>query len=475
MAITDHLVMTAMDRLRAGQRQEAAKVCRDILRVEPEHARAHCLLGMISFQEGDAPGALALLEKAATLNDRLPDVPRAQAEVFLGMGEIEKALEAQKRATAMNPRQAIGHLQEAILLQRLERTNEAETAVRRALALKPDTVGAQQLMATLLYRRGELTEAVNLLLAARRAPKPGGDPNHHLALALLALDRWSEMAALPPASASNQVFGETVVAAIATWIAGDEPACREALKRARPLGAGGVEAPNRSVFRTCLTILEGLMAWRADHPQAYAGEAGQTVHVLGDSHVLGYANLIVDALGARRRLESHLVFGCKAWHLVREEPSPHRAFFEAAADRLAPGSTVIAAFGELDCRYSEGIMHTLRKDPLGDWRAMTDALVSRYVAWLVEAASGRGWTLWLASPPMTNVNTNLMGDHECEVFLGIIARFNARLAEEAAGHGLPLVDVHGATRDDNGAPLRQHYIDTNHVRPSALIEAFARL
>lgn len=375
----------------------------------------------------------------------------------------------------MNPRDAMGHLQEAILLQRLERTGEAETTVRRALALKPDTVGAQQLLATLLYRRGELAEAINLLLAARRAPRPGADPNHHLALGLLALDRWGEMAALPPASAPNQRFGETMVAAIAAWIGGDEPACRTWLQHARPLGAGGVEAPNRAEFRTYLAVLEDLVAWRADHPEAYAGEPGQTVHVVGDSPALGFADLIVDTLGARRRLESHLVFGCKAWHLVREEPSPQRAFFEATADRLGPGSTVIAAFGERDCRYGEGIMRTLRKDPLADWRAMTDALVARYVAWLAEAARERGWNLWLASPPMTNVNTNLMGNHEREIFLGIVTRFHARLVEAAADHGLPLLDVHGVTRDGKGAPVRRHYIDTHHVRPTALIEAFARL
>ena len=158
-----------MSHLRAGQRQDAARVCRDILRVEPDHARAHCLLGIIAFQDGDLDGALSLLERAGTLNDNLPDVPRAQAEVYLGIGEIDKALEAQRRATAMNPREPVGHLQEAILLQRLERPQEAEVAAERALKLKPDTVGAQQLLATLLYRRGEIARAAELLLSDRQA------------------------------------------------------------------------------------------------------------------------------------------------------------------------------------------------------------------------------------------------------------------------------------------------------------------
>lgn len=474
MAITDHLVMAAMSHLRAGQRQDAAKVCRDILRVEPDHARAHCLLGIIAYQDGDLGGALSLLERAGALNDNLPDVPRAQAEVYLGIGEIDKALEAQRRATAMNPREPMGHLQEAILLQRLMRPQEAEIAAERALKLKPDTAGAQQLLATLLYRRGEIARAADLLLSARRTKKPAADPNHHLALVLLALGRHAEMAALPAASVANQRLGETVVAAITAWTAGEVEACRDLLQQARQLAVGGVtELPNRSIFLTCIAILEGLLAWRQANPQAYDGHAGSIVHVIGDSHVLSYAGLTVDGQGERQRMESHLVFGCKAWHLVRDEPSPYRAFFDATAARLPAGSTVLAVFGELDCRYKEGLMRVLRREPLTDWRAMTDALVTRYVTFMAETAQARGWTLWLASPPMTNVNTALILEGERGPFLGIIARFNERLREEATARGLPLVDVHGVTRDSDGTPVRRHFIDTNHVRPTALLEAFA--
>lgn len=476
MAIAEQLVMSVMSHLRAGKRQDAARLCRDILRVEPEHARAHCLLGIIAYQEGDAVGALNLLQRAGELNDRLPDVPRAQAEVYLGIGDIEKALEAQRRATAMNPREPMGHLQEGILLQRLERSEEAEVAATRALKLKPDMPGARQLLATLLYRRGEIAEAAELLLAVRNAPRPAADPNHHLALVLLALGRLDEMAALPQAGAANQLFGETTVQAIAAWLSGDVAACRALCDRARPLAGEGVtEAPNRSVFLTYLGILDGLLDWRAANPQAYAGDPDDTVHVMGDSHVLSHGDLIVEALGRKRRLESHLVFGCKAWHLVREAPSPYRAFFEATAARIPESATVLGVFGELDCRYKEGLMRVMRREPLADWRAMTDDLVRRYVAFMADNAQARGWTLWLASPPMTNVNTGLILGGEREAFLGIIERFNTRLAAETAERGIPLVDVHAVTRDEDGRPERRHFIDTNHVRPTALIEAFDRL
>ena len=50
--------------------------------------------------------------------------------------------------------------------------------------------------------------------------------------------------------------------------------------------------------------------------------------------MLTSANLVLPVAGQATRFTSHLVFGCKAWHLVREAPSPYRAFFDAATARI---------------------------------------------------------------------------------------------------------------------------------------------
>jgi len=40
-------------------------------------------------------------------------------------------------------------------------------------------------------------------------------------------------------------------------------------------------------------------------------------------------------------------------------------------------------------------------------------------------------------------------------------------------HGARLIDVNAVTTAENGQARRGHYIDTNHIRPTALIEAFS--
>jgi hypothetical protein len=73
---------------------------------------------------------------------------------------------------------------------------------------------------------------------------------------------------------------------------------------------------------------------------------------------------------------------------------------------------------------------------------------------------------------MSNINMSLVDDEVRDVFLGVIRRFNQRLRAVTAEHGARLVDVNAVTTAEDGGARRGHYIDTNHIRPSALIEAF---
>jgi Flp pilus assembly protein TadD len=473
MGMIDSMRKASMDSLRAGRRDEAAKICRDICRLEPKHARAHSLLGMIVFQDGDPATALELLNYAQHLNPDLPDVPRSLAEIYLGMDDLDKALEAQNRAVHLNPRDPMGHLQAAVILQRQDRPGEAEVCVRRALQLKPDMTGALQLLAGIAYRDGRIGEAADALGKARAGARPGADPHHILALSLLAMGRAGEIAGLNPRAGLGQAFGETMVRAIAAWIEDRPDACRDLAGAARAMIARlPMETPNRSVFVTYLNILDGLLDWRRDHPDAYDAKPERTIYVIGDSHALTAANLVLPVDGAMTRLQTHLVFGCKAWHLVREQPSPYRGMYDLALGRIPEGATVLAVFGELDCRLKEGIVRAVRNDPTLDADTLVDDLVAGYVSFMLEAGKARGLTVWFQSPAMSNINMSLVEDDVRAVFLGVIHRFNERLRAVTAAHGARLIDVNAVTTADDGGARRGHYIDTNHIRPSGLIKAF---
>ena len=60
-----------------------------------------------------------------------------------------------------------------------------------------------------------------------------------------------------------------------------------------------------------------------------------------------------------------------------------------------------------------------------------------------------------------------------ELFLHVIGRFNEALRAVTKQHGARLIDVNAVTTAENGQARRGHYIDTDHIRPTALIEAFS--
>jgi len=389
------------------------------------------------------------------------------------MDNLDKALEAQNRAVYLNPRDPMGHLQAAVIYQRQGRTDEAESSARRALALRPGMAGALQLLGSIAYRHGRIEEAGEVLGKARADSQAAADPNHTLALSLLSMGRASEIAGLSPPVSRSQAFGELAIRAIDAWIADRPDECRALISQARPfIPQVSIEAANRSVFVTYLNILDGLVDWRRDHAGSYGAASERTLHVVGDSHALTAANLTLPIDGIATRLQAHLVFGCKAWHLVREEPSPYRGSYDLAIERIPPGSTVLAVFGELDCRLKEGIVRAVRKDLSLDADKLVDDLVASYVSFMLAAGKARDLTVWFQSPAMSNVNMSLVEDDVRDVFLGVIRRFNERLRAVTAERGARLIDVNKVTTNDNGQARRGHYIDTNHVRPTALIDAF---
>ena len=108
---------------------------------------------------GDAAGAVAAYDRATEL---LPSHAeawfRAGALVFT-MGHREEAIGCFRRAAATGPKTGFGRLGAARALLAEDRDAEAETALRRLLALEPGNAMAQDLLGNLLADAGRFDEA----------------------------------------------------------------------------------------------------------------------------------------------------------------------------------------------------------------------------------------------------------------------------------------------------------------------------
>src|SRR5215472_811217 len=99
----------AQARLSSGDRAEAERLCREILRLQPEDFPALYLLGVISASERRHEEAAAFLVQAAALRPNEPSTHNNLGNVLLALDRAAESLERFERALQLNPNYAEAH------------------------------------------------------------------------------------------------------------------------------------------------------------------------------------------------------------------------------------------------------------------------------------------------------------------------------------------------------------------------------
>jgi tetratricopeptide (TPR) repeat protein len=92
---------------KAGRQSDAAALCRAVLRARPDHPPALHLLGVVTYQGGDFPGAIDLIRRAiagdgtsALYHHNLGGICREQGDLAAAYAEFDRAIALQPREPA---------------------------------------------------------------------------------------------------------------------------------------------------------------------------------------------------------------------------------------------------------------------------------------------------------------------------------------------------------------------------------------
>jgi tetratricopeptide (TPR) repeat protein len=139
---------------------QAEAFCRQALKLKPEYAWGHHLLGSALQCQGRMQEALASYRKAIALNPGL-----AEAHYFLGnalreTGALREAVESYRQATRLQPDfvEALSNLGAALIT--LGDTQEAASVLNRAIMLRPNTPQILCNQGHVLQRDGQLPQAL---------------------------------------------------------------------------------------------------------------------------------------------------------------------------------------------------------------------------------------------------------------------------------------------------------------------------
>lgn len=121
----------------SGQLTQAEQVLRQILRIEPLHAQALHLLGVVTYQAGQAILALDLVRQAISSDPTVALFESNLAEMCRQQGRIDEAIAHGQRAIAIDPTMASAYSNLGVALFDAKNYQLAQAMHEKALAIQP--------------------------------------------------------------------------------------------------------------------------------------------------------------------------------------------------------------------------------------------------------------------------------------------------------------------------------------------------
>ena len=131
------LQQTGFQLLQQGRVEEAWNVFHEVLRLDPNEALAHHMVGLIAMQSGQLEMGVDSVRRSIALNPADPVAYGNLGNGLSALGHVDEALAAFAKALALNPAFLDALNNRAILLGRLGRHAEALEDYDRALAIEP--------------------------------------------------------------------------------------------------------------------------------------------------------------------------------------------------------------------------------------------------------------------------------------------------------------------------------------------------
>jgi tetratricopeptide (TPR) repeat protein len=150
----------AVQHHQAGRPQAAEQICRQIVAIEPDHADAWHLLGIINAQTGNHQHAVEHIQRALTLKPDWAEAHYNLGAAFKDQGKLDEAVACYRRALKLKPDYAKAHNNLGAAFRDQGKLDEAVACYRRVLELKPDVAEVYDNLGNALKDQGKPDEAV---------------------------------------------------------------------------------------------------------------------------------------------------------------------------------------------------------------------------------------------------------------------------------------------------------------------------
>jgi tetratricopeptide (TPR) repeat protein len=143
-----------------GLLDQAARLYQDILAVQPDHAEALHLLGVVVLQQGDAARAVALIDRAIAQKPGAAAFHANLGEVHRALGRLDQAITCYRTALRLQPSYAEAANNLGLALLQQGETAAAVSHFQSAVRLRPDFALAWNNLGNALRLQGDTAGAL---------------------------------------------------------------------------------------------------------------------------------------------------------------------------------------------------------------------------------------------------------------------------------------------------------------------------
>ena len=462
---------------RTGQFVELESVCKKILKKKPKHFSALHLLSCAQNGKGQLDRAITTLKKLCKLDQKHAMVRVDMANVYLLLGEMEKAILCSQEAIAIDPDQFAAHLALGNAQLFKKRYYDAERSYEIAYRLNPTSADIVDNQAECLKKQGKLQEALALHLKANEMNPNLSLVYVHLFQTLMFVGKRDD--AFNVANLGLQVdsieFSHQLNLWIGIarygWLSGNVSLTVEALKNSYEIYQAYNDKTNEKhsryikAYHIYLTRLLAL-AESESESDYYITPHTNALYFIGDSHCFSPANIVVKFGGEYCKIFSSLIVGCKSWHLSVAEMNEHKASLKEMMLLTPEDARIVLGFGEIDCRADEGILIAYKNKSI-DYKLSIKNMVKSYLGYAKGLANLRNQTLIIYGVPAPSSDALLKLDSDTqELLIDIVKLYNHALMMEASLNKFQYLDVYKATALDDGRSNMKYHIDGVHLHPN---------
>lgn len=152
-------LQTAFEYHRSGDLQGAETACREVLRVDPRHADAWHLLGVVAFQKNESVTAVDYIGQAIDSDGTRPEYHNSLGNVYRSLRRPVEAITEFRAALRLKPDFSVAYNNLGIVLAELGQDRGATACFEQAVQLDQKNANAWTNLGSALLDRGRLQDA----------------------------------------------------------------------------------------------------------------------------------------------------------------------------------------------------------------------------------------------------------------------------------------------------------------------------